>query len=183
MWALLFLTVYSKESVLCILAKTSKKTFRKWIWRVIPRIAGTYELLVSNNVLLDLFMPQLCINSCSSCCCSSQIKWSNRFHNDKGRTCKVTVDGTDYSILEQPMKGKKRPKGKDGRRLKWNPKWYSHKYEGPGVRYETAVCIQTGDIVSIEGPFPAGSWPDSKIFNNKLRHMLLDDEMVEADST
>ena len=99
----------------------------------------------------------------------------------------MSVDGTDYSVYEQPMnkrkKRKQQKKGKDGRLLKWNPKWYSHKYEGPGVRYETAVNIQSGDIVWINGPFPAGKWPDAKIFKHRLRSMLDDDEMVEADNT
>ena len=94
----------------------------------------------------------------------------------------MSLDGTDYSVFEQELKGK-RPLGPDGRRLKWNPKWYSHKFEGPGVRYETAINIQTGDIVWTYGPFPAGKWADTRIFNHKLRHNLEDDEMVEADST
>ena len=96
----------------------------------------------------------------------------------------MTVDGTDYSIYEQSMMpGKPPPRSKKGRRLPWNPKWYSHKYEGPGVRYETGVCIQTGDVVWTRGPFPCGKWPDAKIFQTKLQHMLEDGEMVEADST
>ena len=47
MWGLLFLTVYGKETVLCAITKTSKKTFRKWVWKVVPRIAGMYAVLVS----------------------------------------------------------------------------------------------------------------------------------------
>ena len=94
------------------------------------------------------------------------------------------MDGTDYSIYEPSLPpGKPRLRGKDGRLLPWNPRWFSHKYNGPGVRYETAINIQTGDIVWTKGPFPAGSWSDNKIFQHRLLHMLDDDEMVEADGT
>ena len=51
LWALLFFKVYGSETVLCALAKASKKTFRKWIWNVIPRIAGMYPVLVSETQL------------------------------------------------------------------------------------------------------------------------------------
>ena len=47
LWALMFFKIYGREAVLCSLAKTSTKTYRKWIWKVIPRMAGTYPLLVS----------------------------------------------------------------------------------------------------------------------------------------
>lgn len=66
MWALLFLTVYAKEPVLCALTKTTKKTFRKWVWKVIPRIAGTYPLLVSSvslsylSFVTRLVLSQMC---------------------------------------------------------------------------------------------------------------------------
>ena len=112
-----------------------------------------------------------------------QIKWSNRYQNDKGRTCLCTVDGTDYSIYEPKLREGKLVFDKRGRRLTVDPKWYSHKFEGPALRYEIAVCIQTGDIVWSNGPFPAGKWPDKKIFKYKLRHMLDENEMVEVDGT
>lgn len=57
-------------------------------------------------------------------------------------TCKVTIDGTDFQINEpQPF----------------NPKWYSHKFHGPCVHYEVGICIQTGWIVWVNGPFPCGT--------------------------
>jgi hypothetical protein len=59
--------------------------------------------------------------------------------------------------------------------------WKSHKSGGPGVRYEVAVCIQTGHIVWIHGPFPAGSWNDLKIFQMKMKALLKPGERVEAD--
>lgn len=44
------------------------------------------------------------------------------------------------------------------------------------------VCIQTGDIVWINGPWPAGSGSEIGIFRQSLRQQLLPGEMVEADS-
>lgn len=60
--------------------------------------------------------------------------------------------------------------------------WYSHKFNGPGVRYEVAVCIRTGAIVWIHGPFPCGAWPDIKIFRHALVNMLEAGERVESDA-
>jgi hypothetical protein len=93
----------------------------------------------------------------------------------------VSVDGTDYLIYEPGN-----PTGHfwTDRRVNLvtcNPKWYLHKFKGSGVGYEIAVCIQTGDIVWCYGPFPCGRWPNKKIFNHKLKDMLDNDEMVEAD--
>jgi hypothetical protein len=59
--------------------------------------------------------------------------------------------------------------------------WYSHKFKGPGLRYEVGVCIQTGDLVWINGPFPCGAWPDIKIFRQDLIGCLTGGEKVEAD--
>lgn len=95
-----------------------------------------------------------------------QIRWENRFRNDRGKSCKVTVDGTDLRIRQQ---------------YPFDRKWYSHKFHGPGLRYEVAICIQSGDIVWINGPYPCGHWPDLRIFRHRLIHRLLPGEKVEAD--
>lgn len=79
----------------------------------------------------------------------------------------MTVDGTDFRI-EEPTP--------------FDRKWFSHKFKGAGVRYEVAVCIQTGDIVWTRGPFPCGSWNDLKIFRSKMKNMQGTGEMVEADA-
>lgn len=78
----------------------------------------------------------------------------------------VTVDGTDFSI-EEPSP--------------FSPTWYSHKFKGPGVRYEVALSINGGDIVHINGPFACGSNPDISIFRQGLIHKLAPGEKVEAD--
>jgi hypothetical protein len=98
---------------------------------------------------------------------SFQINWQNRFRGDRGKTCKVTIDGTDFRI-EEPTP--------------FSSNWFSHKFNGPGVRYEVAICIQTGDIVWINGPFKAGKWSDMKIFRRSLKQKLAPGEMVEADN-
>ena len=78
-----------------------------------------------------------------------QIKFKNgHLIADPNQRCKITVDGTDFRIQEP---------------IPFNPKWYSHKFKGPGLRYEVAICIKTGCIVWVIGPFPAGEWPDRKI--------------------
>jgi hypothetical protein len=80
----------------------------------------------------------------------------------------MTVDGTDCPIVEPSP---------------FDSKWFSHKFRGAGLRYEVGVCIQTGNIVWVNGPFPAGTWSDLKIFKAKLANHLLPGEMVEVDGT
>lgn len=82
----------------------------------------------------------------------------------------MTVDGADFPIWEP------RPYCKVG-----NAIWYSPKFKGAGLRYELGVCIQTGNIVWINGPYPCGWGPDIKIFNQMLRHLLLPFEKIMAD--
>ena len=77
------------------------------------------------------------------------------------------MDGTDLPIQEQSP---------------WSKKWFSHKFKGPGLRYEIAIAIRTGLIVWINGPFPCGSFPDLKIFRNGLQGILGENERVEADA-
>jgi hypothetical protein len=93
--------------------------------------------------------------------------WDKRLEFDgSNRYCMVTVDGTDFRIFEPTP---------------FSPMWYSHKFKGPGVRYEVALSINGGDIVHIHGPFACGAWPDISLFRDRLAHMLLPGEMVEAD--
>ncbi|GFH50665.1 hypothetical protein CTEN210_07141 [Chaetoceros tenuissimus] len=94
------------------------------------------------------------------------IKLENRFKMQNGSCCLMSVDGTDFRIREpKPF---------------WSG-WYSHKFRGPGLRYEVALCIQTGHIVWTNGPFAAGHWSDLKIFRTWLKHYLLPDKRVETD--
>lgn len=61
-------------------------------------------------------------------------------------------------------------------------KFHSHKFkQGSALRYEVALCILTGEIVWINGPYEPGIWNDVKIFRNALKSMLELGERVEAD--
>jgi hypothetical protein len=98
-----------------------------------------------------------------------QIDWDNRYRKDNGSQCKVTVDGTDFRIMEPSP---------------FEPKWLSEKFNGPGVKYEVAVCIQTGWIVHTNGPYPCGEWHDLTVARDDLCYKLADseeDEMALAD--
>ena len=87
-------------------------------------------------------------------------------HADPGQVCLITVDGTDFRIQEPTP---------------FSPRWYSHKFCGPGVRYEVGVCIKTGWIVWINGPFPCGEWPDLRIACDALIYALDPGEFYIAD--
>lgn len=82
-------------------------------------------------------------------------------------TCYMTVDGTDFLIQE--------PKPLDRT-------FYSHKFKHAALRYEIGISIDKGDIIWVNGPFKAGSYPDSKIFRNNLEKKLRPGECVEADN-
>jgi hypothetical protein len=80
----------------------------------------------------------------------------------------MVIDGIDFMIYEQKKNG-------------FNPVWYSHKFEGPGLRYKVGTCIATGDVVWYYGPFPCGGYPDLSIFRLKLKQLLGNSEVVVAD--
>jgi len=85
---------------------------------------------------------------------------------DTGNNALVTIDGTDMEIYEPEP---------------FDPKWWSHKFNGPGVRYEVCVCIHTGWIVWINGPFPCGSWPDLRIARDELIYWVPYGEYIIGD--
>jgi len=82
-----------------------------------------------------------------------------------GAKVRASIDGTDCRILEPTP---------------FSTKWFSHKVKGPGVRYEGGVCICTGWIGWVNGPFPCGAWPDLKIAKERMFHCLDDGEKVIA---
>ena len=101
---------------------------------------------------------------------SLQIILNNRFKNDSGEDCLVSVDGVDF-MIEEPF-----PYTKDVSNI-----WYSQKFHGPGLRYEVGVGIKEGDIVWLQGPFPAGQHNDCTLFQDGLANYLDPFERVEAD--
>ena len=83
----------------------------------------------------------------------------------------MSVDGTDCQICEPwPFTKAK------------SPIWWSHKINKAALRYEVGLCIVSGDIVWLNGPYAAGSWNDEKIFRDCMIHYLDKDEQIEADS-
>ena len=82
------------------------------------------------------------------------------------QVCLITVDGTDFKINEPSP---------------FNPDYYSHKINHAGLRYEVGVCIMTGWIVWINGPFPCGAWPDIRIARDALHYELLAMEQYIVD--
>ena len=77
----------------------------------------------------------------------------------------MSVDGTDFRIAEH------------------GPTFSSHKFAmKSGLKYEVTICILTGDIVWLNGPFPCGRWNDNKIFRNALMSHLSVGERIESDN-
>ena len=95
-----------------------------------------------------------------------QIVWEDRKKGDKGNDCLITVDGTDCKIQRVPANMKA---------------FNTHKFKESGLRYELGICILTGDIVWVMGPFPCGDWPDVECFRFALKGFLEENERVEAD--
>ena len=92
--------------------------------------------------------------------------WKNRLKDHIGNDCLVSVDGVDCKMPNlKPF---------------WDG-WYSQKYNGAGIRWEVGVCIRTGEIVWIHGPFCPGRWNDLEIFRHSMKFHLHGGERVEAD--
>lgn len=94
-----------------------------------------------------------------------QIVFENRkVTRTRYNDCLLSVDGVDCRV---PNHG---------------PKFASHKYKGKsGLRYEIGIDILKGEISWLNGPYPAGEWPDINIFRHALMHQLDPNERVEAD--
>jgi hypothetical protein len=103
----------------------------------------------------------------TACLAPEIINLENRFRKYDGTTtCLVSIDCTDCPVFEP---------------WPWDPKWYSQKFNGPGLKYEVGVCIRTADIVWINGPFVC-STNDSTVFKEGLANLLAEDEGVECDA-
>ena len=100
----------------------------------------------------------------------SKIDIDNRRKGDTGEDTMLSVDGVDFMIRE-PY-----PYVKDVSNI-----WYSKKINGPGLRYEFAVSIKTGDLCWINGPYPCGEKNDLGIFRAGLMTFLDENERVECD--
>lgn len=99
-----------------------------------------------------------------------QIDFDNRLDGNTRLGVYITIDGTDFPIKEPSP---------------FSPTWYGHKFKNPGVPYEVGVCITTGWIVWMNGPYRAGTWSDLRIAKRPdgLRSVLLPGERYIADGT
>lgn len=86
--------------------------------------------------------------------------------DDVGNDCRVSVDGTDCLTENQGLSHKA---------------FFSFKFKYAGLRYEVGVCIRTGYIVWVRGPYPCGDWNDITIFRQGMKYALDENERVEAD--
>ena len=142
LWALVFLKVYSTSEILCsIVGWPSVKTFTKWSWYFVERIAELKD---------DIIKLENPFEGLDAVC---------------NTNCFISVNGTDCPVFEP---------------YPFSKSMYSHKLNGPGVKYEVAVCLKTAKIVWINGPFE-GSKHDGTIFRQGLSTHLYPEEGVEVD--
>ena len=66
---------------------------------------------------------------------------------DPHQQCKITVDATDFRIQEL---------------IPFNPKWYSHKFKGLGLRYEVLYVSKQGGLFGLMGHFQPGNGQTGK---------------------
>lgn len=105
-------------------------------------------------------------------CNNQKLDWENRFDRaPRGTTSFISLDGTDFRIMEP---------------TEFDTKWWSHKFNGPGLRYEIGICIRTGNIVWAHGGFPyggfpCGAWPDLRIARDAIIEFLQPGEKIIAD--
>ena len=164
LWALMFMKVYATTKVMQVLCGgIDNETMMQYVMKFVHALA----YLESDVVRRPVFSGAACLpcdpNSCCylSCC---QIVWENRYRGDVGADCLISVDCTDVKCPN------------------WGPAFstYKHGKKG-GLRYEVGICIQTGDVVWINGPYPAGRFNDITIFRDSLMSHLDDGERAEAD--
>ena len=138
LWGLVFLKVYSAEEAHCAIAGwPAAKTFRKWSWYFVEKIASLKpEVIVLGNRFDG---------------------WPNGIVTTN---CFISVGGTDCPVYEP---------------WPFHKSWFSKKFNGPALKYEVAVCIKTGYIVWVNGPFK-GSTNDGTIFKDGLQLLLCADE-------
>lgn len=98
---------------------------------------------------------------------TSQIIWNNRYTDAvRGQSCFVSLDALDIKILEPTP---------------FDARWFSHKFHGPGLKYEIGLNIRNGDIVWAFGGYPCGEFPDLCLAREAFVLALNDNERAMAD--
>ena len=99
-----------------------------------------------------------------------QIDFESRLVNNVQNDCLMTIDGTDFCILQKGVTKKGNLFG-------------PLKYAGKSMlQYELGINILAGNLVWIKGPYPAGAWNDIKIFMNIPVNCLQPDKRTKADN-
>jgi hypothetical protein len=82
-------------------------------------------------------------NHVKNCCKAIQSLKDDRFVwiDQPNVTFIASVDGTHCHIFEP--------------RTDPRSKWYSHKFNGPGVAYEVVIALHSNNVISVRGSFPA----------------------------
>jgi hypothetical protein len=191
LWGLNFLKTYGTEHNRLTTAKVkSRKTLRKHVKCVVKKLAKHMPKVVSSSAKsVHIFRCHI-----TDQLFLQQIRWENRKKKKrmivegvvfKEKSSQCTVDCLDCRIKEpKPSKKQIRVQHKKGQR-KGNPydsRYKSYKFGKAGLRYEVCICIRTGDIVWVNGGYPAGRMNDVKIYNKKLKYMLEPGELLEADN-
>jgi hypothetical protein len=52
MWALLLLRTYNREEVLATMAGVDEKTFRKWAWKLVEKLAQLQKLVSAGKLVV-----------------------------------------------------------------------------------------------------------------------------------
>lgn len=60
-------------------------------------------------------------------------------------------------------------------------KWFSHKFSGPGIKYEIGISIRTGNIVWKHGGYPCGKFPDLQLAREAYIYSVRAGEKTMAD--
>lgn len=61
----------------------------------------------------------------------------------------------------------------------FHPKWFSHKFDVSGLRYELGISIGYANVVWVHGPFPVDAWSDLKIFHFGLNYLINHEEVTD----
>ena len=101
---------------------------------------------------------------------ADKIMWSHELDDPDGPTNVIWVDAVDMSTWE-----KKHPT------LPKDPKNFTHKYNGAGVKYQVVVAVHLARVVGIYGPY-LGAVSDKKILKlSGVLDKLKDGKMAVVD--
>ena len=98
LWALFFMTTNKTEKMLAMAFESTEKAIREWVWSWINAIASI-ELV--RDDMHDCCVP---CNAIPYSDFLSQISWDNRFVNDNGSVCLVTVDSFECPVKNQEQR-------------------------------------------------------------------------------